>query len=56
MNDILVSKKDDRLKTYSPIGTKSCKGICDRDVIVSSGGPVVVCNACKRIVIDSRQK
>lgn len=56
MIDTLITKKDDRLKTYSPVGTKSCKGICDRDVIVSERGPVVVCNACKRVVIDSRQK
>lgn len=55
MKDLLMSKIDDRLDKYSPVGTKVCQGICDRDIIITNKKPVVVCNACKRIVMDSRK-
>lgn len=56
MNDIsvVIKEKKDRWKTYAPFGTKSCKGICDRDVVFADGRPMVVCNACKRIVMESK--
>ena len=27
---------------------------CERDVIMTGQGPVIVCHGCKRIVIDNR--
>lgn len=53
---INVMAKSDRWKTYAPAGTKPCKGICDCDVVFADGKPIVVCNGCKRIVIDNRDK
>ena len=58
MNDMSeikdLKKNDDRMLKYKLLGHKACKGICDRDVILSSSGSVIVCNSCKRIVIDNR--
>lgn len=33
-----------------------CKMKCQRDVIITKEGPVIVCHGCKRIVIDNREK
>lgn len=41
---------------FAPQGTKECEMKCDRQVIPTSTGPVVVCHACKRIVMDMREK
>jgi hypothetical protein len=49
-----MTKIDNRVETYSPVGTKFCQGICDRDIIYRDKKPIVVCNACKRVVMDSR--
>lgn len=37
---------------YNPVGF--CQMICERRVIMTSNGPVIVCEGCKRIVIDNR--
>lgn len=37
---------------YAKVGERSCEGICDRKVVPSKDGPMIVCNGCKRIVID----
>lgn len=39
---------------FTPNG--ECKMKCDRGVIMTKEGPVIVCHGCKRIVIDNRQK
>lgn len=31
-----------------------CQMMCDRKVIMTSNGPVIVCEGCKRIVLDNR--
>lgn len=41
---------------FAPVGTKECEMKCDRDVIMTKQGPVIVCHACKRIVMDNRDK
>lgn len=41
---------------YAPVGTTFCEGNCLRNVIMTDKGPIVVCDGCKRIVIDNRQK
>jgi ribosomal protein S27E len=52
---VINSKADERLVKYSPLGTKSCMGICDRDIVFSRDKTVVVCNACKRIVMEVKK-
>lgn len=44
------------LDKYTPFGKKDCMGICDREVIATREGPVVVCHGCIRIVMDNRNK
>jgi hypothetical protein len=41
---------------FAPEGTKECEMKCERDVVVTKQGPVIVCHACKRIVMDNRDK
>ena len=43
------------LSKYIPFGEKECQSICDRKVIISKNGPVIVCDGCNRIVIDNRK-
>lgn len=43
------------ISEFAPVGTKECEGKCDRTVIMTKDGPVVACNACKRIVMDNRK-
>lgn len=42
------------LDEYVPVGEKDCENKCDRDVLMTKNGPVVVCHACKRVVMDNR--
>lgn len=42
------SKKS--IKDYAPQGTKDCESNCDREVIMTKGGPVIICHFCERIV------
>lgn len=37
---------------FTPIG--KCQMICHRKVIMTEQGPVIVCERCKRIVLDNR--
>jgi hypothetical protein len=41
---------------FAPVGTKECQMKCDRIVLKTKSGPVLVCNECKRIVMDMRDK
>lgn len=41
---------------FAPVGQKECEMKCERDVIMTKEGPVVVCHGCKRIVMDNRKK
>lgn len=40
---------------YAPVGTKYCEGNCDTHVVPTPTGPLVVCEGCKRIIIDKRK-
>ena len=56
----IFSRKDfekpkPELSEYAPVGTAFCQGKCEREVIMTKNGPVVACNACKRIVMDNRK-
>jgi hypothetical protein len=42
------SKKS--LKDYAPQGTKDCESNCEREVILTPKGPVIVCHFCERVV------
>jgi len=42
------------LRKYAPVGTTFCEGECLRKVVMTKEGPVVVCDGCKRVVIDNR--
>lgn len=52
----LRPRKEDPLKDFIPIGKKDCQGVCDREVVMTKEGPVIVCHGCKRIVMDNRKK
>ena len=39
---------------FAPVGTKECQMKCDRDVIMTKTGPIVICKGCKRVVMDNR--
>lgn len=39
---------------FSPVGEKECEMKCERRVIMMPNGPVIVCEGCKRIVMDNR--
>ena len=41
---------------FVPVGTKDCEMKCERGVIMTKEGPVIVCHGCKRIVMDNRDK
>lgn len=41
---------------FAPEGTKDCEMKCDRKVVMTKNGPVIVCEGCMRIVMDNRQK
>jgi hypothetical protein len=41
---------------FAQPGTRDCEMKCDRKVIMTQSGPVVVCLGCIRIVIDNRLK
>jgi hypothetical protein len=56
MKDLRQRREEkDPLQNLSPVGTKDCEGICDRDVIMTKTGPIVICKGCMRIVMDNRK-
>jgi hypothetical protein len=54
MKHIRPIRPEDPLKDFAPVGTKECQSKCDREVLMTRKGPVIVCNACKRVVMDNR--
>lgn len=40
---------------FAPEGLKECEMKCDRRVVMTETGPVVVCSGCMRIVMDNRK-
>lgn len=53
---IFVSKINSMLDKYAPVGTKDCESQCERKVLMTPDGPVIVCDGCDRIVMDNRDK
>lgn len=49
-------KSSNVLDEYTPVGKKDCQGMCERKVIITKEGPVVLCDGCQRIVMDNREK
>jgi len=50
-----IAQKEQTFAHYSPVGTSFCESKCDRKVVMTKDGPVIVCNGCMRIVIDNRE-
>lgn len=51
-----IKKQEKNIKDFAPIMTRACQGVCDREVLMTKEGPVVVCNGCMRILMDNRDK
>ena len=49
-----TKQKEDITKGYAPIGKAFCEGKCQKKVIRTEEGVVVVCNGCRRVVMDNR--
>jgi len=43
------------VREYAPQGTKDCESNCEREVVMSPKGPVIVCHFCERIVREIRK-
>jgi hypothetical protein len=54
INRFLERPKSPNLEEFSPVGEKDCEMKCDRDVVMTKDGPVIVCKGCMRIVMDNR--
>lgn len=51
-----IKDKKNPLQDFAPVGTKDCQGFCDREVLMTKDGPVIICHGCNRIVMDNRDK
>ena len=49
-------EKKKSLRYYAPQGTKPCEAKCEREVVMTPNGPLVVCHGCMRVLIDNREK
>ena len=56
MKDLFKRKPRKIEDDFAPVGTKECEMKCERRDIMMSNGPVVVCEGCKRIVMDNRDE
>jgi hypothetical protein len=54
MKDLSKRKPRKIEDDFAPVGTKDCEMKCERNVIMTKQGPVIVCYGCNRIVIDNR--
>lgn len=43
------------IRDYVPEGTKDCEYNCDREVIMTAKGPIIVCHFCKRVVRELKK-
>ncbi len=48
--------KPNPLDNFAAEGLKECQMMCERDILMTPDGPVVVCHGCKRVVMDNRKK
>lgn len=44
------------LDEFAPQGKKDCQMMCNREVVMTKEGPIILCHGCKRIVMDNRKK
>lgn len=47
--------KKKKISEYAAPGQKACEGKCEREVVATPKGPLVICTACERIVMDRRK-
>jgi hypothetical protein len=50
-----MKPKKIKLEQFAPQGTKHCEAKCNREIVITKTGPVIVCHGCNRIVIDNRE-
>lgn len=43
------------MKDYKPIDSGECQMKCDRKVLMAKEGPIIVCDGCKRIIINKNK-
>lgn len=44
-----------KVKNLKDYNGKDCKGLCDRKPLMTREGLVLICEGCKRIVMDNRK-
>lgn len=49
-----IKNQQKSISDFAPVGTKDCEMKCAREVVMTKDGPVIICNGCKRIVMDNR--
>lgn len=50
-----MHRSERSMPDFAPVGKKDCEGICNREVIMTKDGPVIICHGCMRIVMDNRK-
>jgi hypothetical protein len=55
-NKKTIAHRNDQFANYSPVGHSFCEGKCQRQIVVTKEGPVIICDGCMRIVMDNREK
>lgn len=51
----MEKKPNKPIREYAPQGTKDCESNCEREVIMTRKGPIIVCHFCERIVREIRK-
>lgn len=49
-------REKSNIEDFAPVSTKSCQMKCERDVVMTKEGPVIVCYGCNRVVMDNRKR
>ena len=44
-----------KLDNFAKFGEKECQMKCDREVLMTKTGPIIICHGCERIVMDNRK-
>jgi hypothetical protein len=51
----MENNKNKSVREYAPQGTKDCESNCEREVIMTPKGPIIVCHFCERVVREIRK-
>lgn len=51
----MENNKNKSVREYATQGTKDCESNCEREVIMTPKGPVIVCHFCERVVREIRK-